>query len=218
MEINISKCIAIVFILGIIAFNSQIVNAARFSFKQTGFHGTMENSDTGEITGFKGGLVTGSFTAEDIAGNFDEQGRRIPDGKIIVCYGRNCPENGNDKVNNISIHFSGNEAFDKLNYKDDPSDFLSARGLSGVTYDPLGNFFEIFYGDFNGLFQYPSRNTSLSGDTKGQISWAYGLFASTEEPLQISQVPLPNILGLFVFSALGMISRNRRNLNTSHLL
>ncbi len=208
-----SKLISFFLVIGIMGLSSQPANAARFSFKQTGFHGTIENSDTGETSSFKGGLVTGSFTAEDIAGNFDENGKNIPDGKIIVCYSRACSDFGYDKISNFSIHFSGNAAFDSLNYEYDPSDPSTARGLVGLEYDPLAKYFVLSFGDYWNTFGYTGENTPF-----GIVSWVNGVLAGTEEPLQISQVPLPNILGLFVVSAFGMVSRNRRKLNTSHPL
>ncbi len=212
----LGKLVSFFFVIGIMGLSSQTVNAARFSFKQSGFNGSVLyfDSSEGENHVVNGGLVTGSFTAKDTAGKLDENGLSIPDGMITVCNHRYCDDNVvYDEVVNFSIHFSGNEMFDSFNQLNNPSSAFYPY-LQYLNLDPKANLLKISYSDFYSAFGY--RGESESDHDKGEVLFDNGKFffsSATQDSLHVSQVPLPSAFGLFAIGVSAMIVLSRRRAN-----
>lgn len=177
-----------------LVFNSPSINAAHYTFKQSGFT--------------DGGIITGSFDGEDTVGNLDDNGINIPDGIINVCNGRACDQQYYDHITSFSIHFSGSSFFRKLNQ-------LADAGLYGLEYDIASNTLKLGFGtdDVSGNIPFLSYNAGFfnSGGTVLLFTDTDVFESTTPQGLSVSQspVPLPAALCLFLLG-LGGISLIRR--------
>jgi len=194
MKVQQNKLIPLSCILLMIVFGCTSVNAALYHFSQRGFE--------------DGGYVTGSFSGEDVVGDYGENYQDIPDGKIKICNGRGCSERVYDDLHSFNIQFSGNSLFSSLNK-------LPGSGLFGLEYEIGTNSLTLGYGTSYDSSQYSIESFGyLKYNDEGWIPYSIRspegrliqLNFSTTEPLVVTQVPLPSAFLLFA-SAFVMIFR-----------
>lgn len=211
MKIHNRKISVILFVLFLMASHSSLTNAAHFTFRQGGFKG--------------GGVVTGSFVAEDYGHNYGYY--MPPDGFICVqnpaygdCYlGRGYILSDYTELKSFSIHFSGNPRFESFNNFDD---IKNANKIDNYNF-PTGMFSFIYYVNSKSLALILSAQglSCCSGDTeyfeyRSNLGDSISIYVdnqleiySTNEPLIVSQVPLPGAFVLFIAGFFCLIGKIR---------
>lgn len=149
------------------------VNAAMYTFSG-GFTGYSIN------TGYSGsGIVTGSFSGSDV-GNLGDSG---PDGKIYYCGTREC-HGFFQELQGFSIHFSGDTTIENLN----------DIHLTYFEYNLSTHSLGLGSGSQESYVQYDLGN----GWMELNVPYVDVFRWQLNQPLVVSQVPLP--AGLFLFA------------------
>lgn len=174
-----------ILLFGLLVLCHTTVHAASYVFSQHGFP--------------DGGFVTGSFSGIDRNGTeyAPPPGYSEPDGLIYSCSGRYCPP-GVDEVSAFSIHFGGNPTFESFN---DPE---NSFGLRGLIFDIRSNNLEFSFGTCDTIcFPYWVYSTRYGIPNLTPEGWD-GSYISATGMVEVSKVPLPGSLGLFLAGFAGL--------------
>jgi hypothetical protein len=187
MKIQVFKYVRVIPVFLMLSFISASVDAALYTFSQGGFTG--------------GGVVTGSFRGVD---RYNQNGVMKPDGWISACFTHQCNDGlGQDSVEVIIDFSNGDDIFNSL----------SVGTVTDFAYNIKGNYLTFSYDIYPPeqlflLYYDPNSGfISFSVDGIGDFEW------QTNQPVRVSNVPLPGSLGLFSLGVFWLNGMRRRNIH-----